>query len=251
MADHFRDREFYEQFWEDSDYQLAYAFDSAVRDRFPAIQKVWGTLRPPVRVLDFGCGNGVLTYWLKANGFGQDVLGIDVSKTGVSFAQCAFSCSGLEYRTVDQVKFESETGVFDVVVSSHVLEHISKPGNALRLLLPLAEWFIIEVPLERCWLQSLIWVIRGKKQVDNPLGHVNFWTRQSFLRFLRENDLMTVREHQYASAPFSPYNSPFKRFLEQALLNVLGIRGYGILMATHFVVLARKNWGLADGTVSG
>ena len=36
---------FYEYFWADSLYQQAYAFDSAVRDRYPAIKKVWAEMR--------------------------------------------------------------------------------------------------------------------------------------------------------------------------------------------------------------
>ncbi|MDP1537304.1 MAG: methyltransferase domain-containing protein, partial [Burkholderiales bacterium] len=157
-----------------------------------------------------------------------------------SFAQREFSRAGLEYRVADHARLENYEGAFDVVVSSHVLEHIADPGKALSILLPLGEWFIIEVPLERCWLQSFIWTMRFRKQEDNPLGHVNFWTRRDFLRFLRKNGLLVIQEYQYASAPFSSYNSSFKRLLERALLKVLGVCGYGVLMATHFVVLARK-----------
>ncbi len=52
----------YERFWQDADYQLAYAFVSAKRDRYPAIRRVWDDLPLPSRMLDYGCGNGPWPY---------------------------------------------------------------------------------------------------------------------------------------------------------------------------------------------
>src|SRR6266550_1906724 len=89
--------DFYENFWVDADYQLAYAYDSAVRDRYPAIRKVWGEMRLPQRVLDYGCGNGVLTSWMHQNGFGTDNAGLDISQTGVQFAKSKFNQDGLHF----------------------------------------------------------------------------------------------------------------------------------------------------------
>src|SRR5258707_833870 len=60
--------EFYEQYWEDADHHFEYNFEAAVQHRFPSICRVWGSLRAPGRVLDWGCGNGVLTYWMYENG---------------------------------------------------------------------------------------------------------------------------------------------------------------------------------------
>lgn len=233
---------FYETFWQDDHYQQAYAFDSAVRDRFPAIQKVWGDLKKPTRVLDFGCGNGVLTYWLHCNDFADDILGVDISATGVRNAQTHFARQGLRYELAGFLD-ESAQVPFDVVVSSHVIEHIDDPAAAVQRLKTLAEWMVIEVPLERCLVQDLLAMVRGKSRKDNALGHVNFWTKQSFLHFLQENGVMVVRDYQYASAPFSPYSSAMKRLLERLLLGVVGLGLYSRLMATHYIVLARKHEG--------
>lgn len=231
---------FYESFWADDVYQQAYAFDSAVRDRFPAIQKVWRGLIAPKRVLDFGSGNGVLTYWMYCNGFGESVIGVDVSNTGVANARAAFSCAGLRYEHIDYLDSLHGQEQFDVVVSSHVLEHIAEPEDALARLRDLGRWFVFEVPLERCYWQDAIYGLRRKERHENPLGHVNFWTKSSFRNMLEECGFLIVRDHRYASAPFSPYNSFLKRSAELGLLGILGVNAYGRIMATHYTVLARR-----------
>jgi SAM-dependent methyltransferase len=231
MADA-RAPDFYEQFWRDADYTLAYARDSAERDRGPAIRALWGNRPKPGRVLDFGCGNGVLTHWMHANGFGRDILGVDVSRTGVDFANRSFGGDGLRFSTTPP------DGGFDLVVSSHVLEHLPDPLASLRQLRSFAPVFIFEVPVENALVPNLLTRLRGRPRTDNPVGHLHFWTRNGFHDLLRQAGFCILAEHHYASAPFSPYTSPAKRRLERIALALLGLPLYSSLMATHDAVLA-------------
>ncbi|AMW34720.1 class I SAM-dependent methyltransferase [Haematospirillum jordaniae] len=230
---------FYEQFWADSLYQQAYAFDSAVRDRYPAIKKVWGEMRQARKVLDYGCGNGVLTYWLWSNGFGAEVMGVDVSKTGINNAQQSFAREGLTFATIDALNSLTPHS-FDVVVSSHVLEHIDQPEVALVGIAEKAEWLVLEVPLEKCIWADLVARLKGRPRNDNPLGHVNFWNKATFKEFLKKSGLLVIRDYHYVSAPYSPFNHWTKRILELFVLKLIGLRLYSKIMATHYIVLARK-----------
>ena len=239
MVDKKKESDFYERFWADSLYQQAYAFDSAVRDRYPAIKAVWGDMRQAGKVLDYGCGNGVLTYWLWSNGFGKEIMGVDVSQTGVNNAQKSFAREGLTFATIDALNGLAPHS-FDVVVSSHVLEHIDQPEIALAGIAEKAEWLVLEVPLEKCIWPELIARLRGKSRKENPLGHVNFWNKATFKRFLQKSGLLVILDYQYVSAPYSPFNHWLKRGLELIALNLIGIRLYSKLMATHYIVLARK-----------
>lgn len=231
--------DFYENFWVDADYQLAYAYDSAVRDRYPAIRRVWGEMRLPRRVLDYGCGNGVLTSWMHQNGFGTDDVGLDISQTGVQFAKSKFNQEGLNFYVLDPAAdLHAQLGAFDTVVCSHVLEHVPQPERAVAQFLPLAEWFVIEVPLEQCVSERM----KSREQrLANPVGHVNFWSRETFRTFLQKCGLIIIRDFRYASAPFSPYNSRVKRAVERSALAVLGTALYGTLLSTHYAVLARRH----------
>jgi SAM-dependent methyltransferase len=239
MASSDEARAFYERFWQDADYQLAYALQAAVRERFPAIQKVWGAMLPPRRVLDFGCGNGVLTYWMHSHGFGAEIVGVDVSVTAVQFASRHFARPGLRFKALPPNEGCAGLGSFDVVVASHVLEHLEKPERTLAELAPLAEWLLLEVPLEDCWVPRMISMLGGRERTENPVGHVTFWTPESFRAFVDSAGLIVVRDFRYAAAPFSPYQSRGKRLVERAALRVLGIEFYGRLLATHYAVLAR------------
>ena len=234
------DAGFYERFWRDADYQLAYAFDSAVRDRYPAIRRVWGDLLSPSRVLDYGCGNGVLSYWMHCNGFGRDVIGLDVSRTGILSANRFFGRDGLEFRVLEADRTIPNLGHFDAVVASHVLEHIEAPGEVLARLGPIAEWFILEVPLEDCLVQSVLAKLRRRDRLDNPVGHVQFWNRKSFRRFVESCGFIIVRDHLYTSSPYSLYTHPIKRLVERGALAILGTKFYSFFMASHYTVLARR-----------
>lgn len=232
--------DFYEKFWEKQDYQLAYAFDSAVRDRFPAILQVWGQLRSPRRVLDYGSGNGVLTAWMYANGFGNEIVGIDISQAGVKYAAKTFGKSEVVFNTFQPGEALDHLGRFDVVVCSHVLEHVTHPENSLAQIIPLSEWFVLEVPLEECLVQKCLSAF-GADRLSNPVGHVNFWTKTKFCSFLKSCGLFVVRDFRYASAPYSRFNNPLKRIIERTALNIMGLSLYGRFMATHYAVLAYRH----------
>jgi len=232
------DSKFYEEFWADSKYQLEYAFDSAVRDRFPSIQQLWGSMKTPSRVIDFGCGNGVLTYWMHCNGFGDEIVGLDVSETGVKFANQRYKTDGLNFSQIkpgDTPRFDEP---FDVLVASHVLEHIEDAGGVLSSLRDTAKWFILEVPLEDSFMPNLKPLVTGKARTNNPVGHVHFWNPESFRKVVEDAGYQVIRDRHYASAPFSPFNAAGKRFVEQVLLKLMPVKIYARLMATHYAVLA-------------
>ena len=239
MDDNKKQKQFYERFWEDHKYQEQYAFYVAVQDRLPAIKNVWSGLENPDKVLDFGCGNGVLTYLLKCNGFGKNILGVDVSIKGINNAQKFFSKNGLSFKSLDDF-WLVKNKKFDVIVSSHVFEHINYPEKTLKKIKNFADWIIIEVPLENAFWPNLISIVKRKPRKNNPLGHVNFWSKNSFQDFLVSNNFLVVKDLQYASAPFSKYNHWIKCLFQRLILKIFGVNIYGYLMATHYIALIRK-----------
>ncbi len=85
-----------------------------------AIKKYFGDLSNE-KVLDFGCGLGQNIYLIKNS------VGYDISKFGVEF------CKRKGIATVDDLnKLEDES--FDIVFSSHALEHVENPSNTLYLM---------------------------------------------------------------------------------------------------------------------
>ena len=84
------------------------------------------------RVIDVGCGGGLLTEGMTARG--ADVTGIDMGKTPLSVARLHQHESGLEidYRqvTAEQVATE-QPGSFDIVTCLEMLEHVPNPATTI------------------------------------------------------------------------------------------------------------------------
>jgi 2-polyprenyl-6-hydroxyphenyl methylase / 3-demethylubiquinone-9 3-methyltransferase len=85
------------------------------------------------RVLDVGCGGGILSESMAARG--ADVTGIDLSDKALKVAQLHLLESGVRvaYRkiAVEELAREEQHG-YDVVTCMEVLEHVPDPGSQVR-----------------------------------------------------------------------------------------------------------------------
>jgi 2-polyprenyl-6-hydroxyphenyl methylase/3-demethylubiquinone-9 3-methyltransferase len=93
------------------------------------------------RVLDVGCGGGILSESMAA--LGAEVTGIDLSERALKVAQLHLLESGrrVEYRPIDvEALAQEQPGQYDVVTCMEVLEHVPDPARQVaacgRLLKP-------------------------------------------------------------------------------------------------------------------
>jgi len=92
-------------------------------------------LRPGMRLLDAGCGPGTITVGLARAVAPGDVVGVDVSEAVLALAREHAREAGTGH-----VRFEAhsvyalpwEAGAFDVAYAHQLLQHLSRPVDALR-----------------------------------------------------------------------------------------------------------------------
>lgn len=104
--------------------------------------------RPTGRLLDFGCGGGELL--VEAQKLGYRVVGFDLSPTVGEYVRQRYRC---EVYWGDPTSLEC-LDPFDVIVLSHVLEHVVDPVTMLqsiRRLIALGGALYLATPNVSCW----------------------------------------------------------------------------------------------------
>lgn len=85
------------------------------------------------RVLDVGCGGGLLSEGMAAKG--GNVLGIDLSEKSLNVARLHLYESGLkvDYREIAAEEIAAtEPGAFDIVTCMEMLEHVPDPASVVH-----------------------------------------------------------------------------------------------------------------------
>ena len=145
---------------------------------------------PERRVLDLGCGNGATCGMLHSLGF--DVVGIDISPSGIAQAQAAFP--GVRAEVGDIYSDLAATyGTFPLVVSLDVIEHCFQPRAFARTFLSLIApggIGFLTTPYHGYW-KNLALALSGKMdrhfEVLSDCGHVKFFSIATLGGLLRES----------------------------------------------------------------
>ncbi len=82
--------------------------------------------KKPGKILDIGCGIGLLLYIAKKRNW--DGVGIEISKFALNYAKRKFSLNVINSDNLDNF----QDNYFDVIVINHVLEHIENPLIILK-----------------------------------------------------------------------------------------------------------------------
>ena len=99
--------------------------------RFEEISK----LIEPVKgtVLDIGCADGMFSKVILDKSKAQKLIGIDVLKTSIAWANKHWAKGGkMKFMVKDAHKLDFASGSFDAVVALEVLEHVHKPLEVLK-----------------------------------------------------------------------------------------------------------------------
>jgi SAM-dependent methyltransferase len=148
------------------------------------LDELWETAGPE-SILDVGCGEGVLTAeWAERLGDGR-IVGIDLDDPKLRAEWERRPRANLEFRVEEATSLSFADGEFEMATAIEVLEHVPEPEATLAEMARVASrWLLVSVPREPLWrglniARGAYWGALG-----NTPGHVNHWSRRSFVSLL-------------------------------------------------------------------
>jgi len=154
---------------------------------------------PPARILDVGCGTGVMIRALENNGY--TVRGIEPAPFASDFARN----KGHDVLTGDFMSVQLPENHYDVVVALEVIEHVHDPGRFLRRVRRTLRsgglFYYTTGNFKGFSLQRRLF---GKAVLDSyvaPEGHIYFFSNTTMKRYFRESGFSEVFYSRSHGAP--------------------------------------------------
>lgn len=158
------------------------------------------------KVLEVGAGDGSILKFLSERSFAPEYHGVEISESGVAHILSRNINKLLSVQIFDGYHLPFEDDAFDLVILSHVLEHVEHERLLLREIKRVSGHVVIEVPLDY------------KAGVDRRIkhflayGHINVYTPTS-LRYLLQTEGLEV-ENDLTSI-IEPEVTRFNRYVNQ------------------------------------
>lgn len=147
------------------------------------------------KVMDLGCGNGDLSRLIA--GEVHQVIAVDHNPRMIDRANQTPKPDNLTFHTGDALQFvEALNQTFDVLILSHVVEHLEDPQSFLHRHRNGARFFYIEVPdQERTPLNAYREQLQsGLSYSDND--HIWEFNRDDMIQLIRSSGL-TIQDSEY------------------------------------------------------
>jgi 2-polyprenyl-3-methyl-5-hydroxy-6-metoxy-1,4-benzoquinol methylase len=187
-------------------------------------------LRDGVRALDLGCNDGALSLYMARRGC--RVLGIDLAENAVGTARRSaehHAVAGTEFRRLDFLEEWRDEAAFDLILCSHVIEHVPDDEAFLRKIafaLAPGGTLVLLTPTVRSLLYSWHrW--QGKPlPFDREVGHLRRYDRAG-LTALAARAGLTVERVRFLDSPLREMTiipTPLRKL--QVILSLPGIRSF-------------------------
>lgn len=148
----------------------------------------------PEKVLEVGAGDGSVLYYLNQLNFGKSLYALEIAESGLARIRELQLDNLQEALLFDGYKIPYEDDSFDLVVLSHVLEHVEHERILIRELKRVARHIVIEVPLDyRYGVDKRI-----KHFLD--YGHINMYT-PTIIRFLLSSEGLMIEKDKTSMTP--------------------------------------------------
>jgi ubiquinone/menaquinone biosynthesis C-methylase UbiE len=143
------------------------------------------------KVLEVGAGDGSILQVLSRHNFAPELYAVEISSSALQQIHRRNLPQLKEATLFDGYNLPFADNTFDLVILSHVLEHVEFERKLLRELSRVAKYQVIEVPKD--------YRFGVDKRISHFLsyGHINIYTPSS-LRFLLKSEGYTVMKQKIA-----------------------------------------------------
>ena len=124
---------------------------------------------------------------MASRGFGQSYVGYEVSESGVKQARERTYAKPARFELFDGTRSPAEDKTFDLVVLSHMLEHVEEPRQLIKEAARVGNHVFVEVPLE----------LHLRTQRDfqwTSVGHINLYDPVVIRHLIQSTGLQVLVE---------------------------------------------------------
>ncbi|MEJ7691878.1 class I SAM-dependent methyltransferase [Daejeonella sp.] len=141
--------------------------------------------RPFKKVLEVGAGDGSILKFLDELQFSPEIHALEISQSGVEQIDNRKISSLKSVQIFDGYNIPFGDNEFDLVILSHVLEHVEFERMLLRELRRVSKYVVIEVPIDYRY------GVDKRMKHFLAYGHINMYTPSS-LRFLLQTEGLEI-----------------------------------------------------------
>ncbi len=158
------------------------------------------------RVLEVGAGDGSILKILSEQNFAPEYHAVEISDSGVEYIRSRNIDKLVSVQVFDGYQLPFADDSFDLIILSHVLEHVEHERLLLRELKRVAKMCVIEVPRDY------------KTNVDDRIkhflayGHINMYTPTSLRYLLRTEGFKVERD---LTSMIEPEVTRFNTYINQ------------------------------------
>lgn len=151
------------------------------------------------RVLELGCGTGAVIEECQRRRAGISYTAVDYSHTALEYLRQRCPDIRVIQGDITNRSFSLDEN-YDVLILSHVLEHLEDPAGFLGSMQRAIKfaYVVVEVPLEDLLFSRLKARFLDRR---NKAGHVQFFTQRSFEQLIKESGLKIIGRRRYLPVP--------------------------------------------------
>ncbi len=138
-----------------------------------------------LKVLEVGAGDGSILHYLDQANFSPEMHALEIAQSGVDIIQSKNLKNLKSVQLFDGYHIPFNDDEFDLVVLSHVLEHVEFERMLLREIKRVSKYQVIEVPKDHKY------GIDKRTEHFLKYGHINMYTPSS-LRFLLKSEGLEI-----------------------------------------------------------